>query len=422
MNCLRCGTEVTGTEALCPTCLAARRGNGSAPIQGRVEPGTVSPRLQFTGPSESVPCGFWLRVLAYTVNSALITLIASIVALFVLLLGGGFTVGNIAVLIGVWAFLSLGGWIAGVIFEASTLQASPGKLLLGIRVTDEHGERLTLARSFGRGFVKLGEWLFSGVTLGIPFLLAGFTSEKRALHDMICGTRVVSTPPVGGLKIALGIFLVIFSFITTAALPFPSANNEGLEPTAPRSDYSPLVSGAEAYPDTPALEDPELLEQGTLEGEAKIEEESESVPLAAFFGDRRIEFSTVNAKLDSFRSVVIVTLARPGMESAPDVAIRFKFIPGTSTCSRDTLEGYTVELYARPGGFVLPNGMGSLELSRIGSWRHSDELPGLDCELRTGGYFRAILQEATAKNFGGGGGAIPFGWSLGFGATLERAS
>ena len=46
---------------------------------------------------------------------------------------------------------------------------------------------MSLGRAFGRYF---GKWLSSFI-LGIGYIMAGFDSQKRALHDMICDTRIV---------------------------------------------------------------------------------------------------------------------------------------------------------------------------------------------------------------------------------------
>lgn len=65
-----------------------------------------------------------------------------------------------------------------------------GKRALGIIVTDEHGERLTFARATGRHFAKF----LSGLVLYIGFLMAGWTSRKQAIHDMVANTLVVMKP------------------------------------------------------------------------------------------------------------------------------------------------------------------------------------------------------------------------------------
>ena len=59
--------------------------------------------------------------------------------------------------------------------------------LLGLKVTDLAGNRITFARASGRFFGKI----LSGMILGIGFLMAGFTARKQALHDILAGCLVL---------------------------------------------------------------------------------------------------------------------------------------------------------------------------------------------------------------------------------------
>jgi uncharacterized RDD family membrane protein YckC len=78
-------------------------------------------------------------------------------------------------------------WLYFTIFESSSLQATPGKMALGIIVTDLSGNRISFARANGRYWGKI----LSGLTLGIGYIMAGFTRKKQALHDIMAGTLVV---------------------------------------------------------------------------------------------------------------------------------------------------------------------------------------------------------------------------------------
>ena len=71
--------------------------------------------------------------------------------------------------------------------ESSPLQATIGKLAVGIYVTDLEGQRLTFGRATGRFFGKI----LSGAILLIGYLMAGFTEKKQALHDMMAGCLVL---------------------------------------------------------------------------------------------------------------------------------------------------------------------------------------------------------------------------------------
>jgi len=67
------------------------------------------------------------------------------------------------------------------------LGATPGKMALSLKVVRPDGSPIGLGRSVGRYFAKM----LSGLILGIGYLMAAFDSEKRALHDQICDTRVI---------------------------------------------------------------------------------------------------------------------------------------------------------------------------------------------------------------------------------------
>jgi uncharacterized RDD family membrane protein YckC len=67
--------------------------------------------------------------------------------------------------------------------------ATPGKMALGLKVVRPGGSKIDAGRAIGRYFSKL----LSAIILYIGYIMAGFDSQKRALHDIICDTRVVKT-------------------------------------------------------------------------------------------------------------------------------------------------------------------------------------------------------------------------------------
>ena len=67
--------------------------------------------------------------------------------------------------------------------------ATIGKKALRLKVVMPDGGRVSLGRAFGRYFAKM----LSGIPLYIGFIMVGFDSEKRGLHDYICNTRVIRT-------------------------------------------------------------------------------------------------------------------------------------------------------------------------------------------------------------------------------------
>ena len=73
------------------------------------------------------------------------------------------------------------------VLESSSKQATIGKKLLNIKITDNSGERITYLRAAGRFFGKIVSFL----VLMIGFLMIGWTKKKQGLHDKIAGTLVI---------------------------------------------------------------------------------------------------------------------------------------------------------------------------------------------------------------------------------------
>lgn len=74
------------------------------------------------------------------------------------------------------------------ILESTPLQATIGKLALGIRVTDGRGARLSFLHALGRSAARY----LSYIIFCIGFLFAAWTSRKQGLHDLIANTLVLN--------------------------------------------------------------------------------------------------------------------------------------------------------------------------------------------------------------------------------------
>jgi uncharacterized RDD family membrane protein YckC len=72
-------------------------------------------------------------------------------------------------------------------FFLAKYEATPGKLLFGLKVVRSDGSKLTTGRIIGRHFAEF----INGLILYIGYVIAAFDDEKRALHDHICDTRVI---------------------------------------------------------------------------------------------------------------------------------------------------------------------------------------------------------------------------------------
>jgi uncharacterized RDD family membrane protein YckC len=141
--------------------------------------------------------GFWLRLVAYIIDSMILGAVVGI-GIFVPLLGGSLQrmssdnpwelyTSMARPLVAIRLLALMTGWIYFAFMESSGWQATLGKKALGLKVTDMAGNRITFARASGRFFGKL----LSGMILMIGFFMAGFTERKQALHDILAGCLVL---------------------------------------------------------------------------------------------------------------------------------------------------------------------------------------------------------------------------------------
>lgn len=96
---------------------------------------------------------------------------------------------NLLAAFGLSWFLSIVFNLAYQVYFLSSKSATPGKMVMGLKVVTATGGRISMGRAAGRYF---GYWV-SSIILCIGYIMAAFDSEKRALHDHLCGTRVIRT-------------------------------------------------------------------------------------------------------------------------------------------------------------------------------------------------------------------------------------
>lgn len=65
--------------------------------------------------------------------------------------------------------------------------ATVGKLAIGARIVFVDGSKI----GFGTAFLRWAAQLLSGLLLGVGYLMIAFREDKRALHDLLVGTRVI---------------------------------------------------------------------------------------------------------------------------------------------------------------------------------------------------------------------------------------
>ncbi|OLC24818.1 MAG: hypothetical protein AUG06_05230 [Actinobacteria bacterium 13_1_20CM_2_65_11] len=127
--------------------------------------------------------GFWCRLLAVLIDTALLlgVQVSLVVGVALMAPGDLRAAANLAPvsLAMFWAYFAL--------LESSPLGATVGKIALEIYVTDAHGDPISFARASARYWLKT----LSTLTLMVGWLMAAFTPQKQALHDVFAGTLVL---------------------------------------------------------------------------------------------------------------------------------------------------------------------------------------------------------------------------------------
>jgi uncharacterized RDD family membrane protein YckC len=139
---------------------------------------TNAPRSNFQRVRQFQFAGFWLRAAASLIDGFIFLAITYLINLFL----GKDSLASIAVQL-----------LTNMLFEAlfiSTYSATPGKMLLGLKVLNMDMRPLTFMQALGRWFAKF----LSGILFMIGYIMVAFTEKKQGLHDLICKTIVISKP------------------------------------------------------------------------------------------------------------------------------------------------------------------------------------------------------------------------------------
>ncbi len=135
----------------------------------------------------------WRRIAAWFIEGILFTivLILAVAIAAVAFDGGAFVLGALAIILGFWVYFAL--------MESSSLQGTLTKRLLGIKVTDLDGNRI----SFGRATVRHFSMYLTAVTpFYIGYLMVIWTKRRQSLHDYISSTVVAYREPPAPAEIA----------------------------------------------------------------------------------------------------------------------------------------------------------------------------------------------------------------------------
>lgn len=348
--CDRCGAVASSDDACCSRCGAPIR--AAAPTEAQ-ESVTATP--VWTGP---IHAGLWRRLAAQLIDSVVLYLLAALIGGFLgfFMALSGVTSTRVALIGGMLGLL--GGAIYEIAFHASSFQATVGKAALRIKVTDEEGARLSVARATGR---YLGKFL-SSWTLGVGFVMAGFTRRRQALHDKIAGTLVVRAqvpaelvaaaapaPPAGPVRIALLVLLGLLPYVVLwlAMVPLAWQMIQQRAATAPTT-HAPQASREE-------LEAGRRLVRAALfavqPGRAQLSQRLASgEPFEQMGGTLEVDARNVES-VDILKGAILIVFgddALPGLAREQLAIVPARRADGTVTW----LCGYA----ARPPGVTVPIG------------------------------------------------------------------
>ena len=204
MFCSRCGIRVEEGNRFCQACgqevgdaVAATAAAASAIYPPVVGTPHVSAPLQYGG--------FWVRFVAALVDGLILGIPFWLVVIVLMSLFGGFGMmlhrnavdprAAAALLAPMFMLFFLGmlgfvvvEWLYFAGMESSARQATFGKSVMSLRVTNYEGQRISFGHATGRFFAKIISGL---IPFGIGYIMAGFTEKKQALHDLIAATVVL---------------------------------------------------------------------------------------------------------------------------------------------------------------------------------------------------------------------------------------
>jgi len=152
----------------------------AASMSAYVEDSTLSQAVVYSG--------FWRRVAASLIDSVILGVVGAIlgIVLGVAMVSGGTDDTEVVELTGNVVSIFLG-WLYYALMESSSKQATIGKMVMGIKVTDLEGNQISFARASGRHFGKI----ISSLILAIGYLMMLWTEKKQTLHDKMAGCLVV---------------------------------------------------------------------------------------------------------------------------------------------------------------------------------------------------------------------------------------
>jgi uncharacterized RDD family membrane protein YckC len=129
--------------------------------------------------------GFWNRFWAFQIDQIILLVVIAVIEKLFSLSPDYASDGVIKKIEALFSLLIAFGYFC--LLESSQQQATIGKKIVGIKVTDMNANRISLLRSCGRTLAKVPSFFI----FFIGFLMPAFTKRRQALHDIIAGCLVL---------------------------------------------------------------------------------------------------------------------------------------------------------------------------------------------------------------------------------------
>lgn len=171
MYCSNCGKHNTEDCKFCQYC--GSKIETVHGVESVKEEGRNSEKLQY--------CGFWIRLGAYFADFIGVILLALVFGVIESLLGMSDVLSKIGIL-GDYLI-----WVVYSTFFLSIWSSTPGKMLYGLRVEKDNGDKLDFSTSVIRALLQPLSFIF----FGAGFWNMGKNEKQQAWHDKRAETIVV---------------------------------------------------------------------------------------------------------------------------------------------------------------------------------------------------------------------------------------
>jgi uncharacterized RDD family membrane protein YckC len=143
MYCSNCGKQLNTDQKFCAECGSKANATVSPPLHAASPPGHAPLALPYAG--------FWRRFLGWLIDYfiSVITIAAIVILVSTQILGKSAAGSAITIIYFLFPLLYV------VLMESSRLQATLGKLAVGIKVSDIAGNRISVARALGRFLAQI---------------------------------------------------------------------------------------------------------------------------------------------------------------------------------------------------------------------------------------------------------------------------